>query len=476
MIKAKRITLSLLGASLLGGCTVGPTYHRPDVPVPVAFKEMSGWKEAQPKDAIPAGPWWQVFNDPVLNDLESGAAEANQTVRQAVANYEASRQAARAERSAFWPSIDANGAAQRSRNPLSSAGIPINQFQLGGTVTWSPDFWGQVIQMTNADIYDAQSVAATMVATRLAIQSTLATDYINLRTLDSRRDLLVHTAEAYRRALDIANNKYKAGVVARSDVITAQADLDSTRAQVIDTGIQRATLEHAIAVLLGKAPSDLSVPVRKDVGLAIPGVPASVPSQLLERRPDVASAERSAAAANARIGVQVAAYYPNLTLSADGGFEHNSLSKIISAPFKYWTIGASATETLWDFGQRRALVLEAKAQYEGTAASYRQTVLTAFQQVEDDLSSLRLLRDEAEVQDQAVAEASQAAKIAENEYRAGTVDFTTVVTATVTESTNRQTAITLFAERLISQVNLIQALGGGWTTAEIPDRKEVLKR
>lgn len=475
MTKAKRITLSLLGTSLLGGCTVGPTYHRPDTPVPVAFKEMSGWKESEPKDAVPGGPWWEIFKDPVLNDLESGAAEANQTVKEAVANYEASRQAARAERSAFWPSLDATGLAQRGRNPTSNLGT-VNQFQVGGTVSWTPDFWGQVIQLTNADIATAQSTAATMIATKQAIQATLATDYINLRTLDARRALLVHTAEAYRRTLDIANNKYKAGVVARSDVITAQADLDSTRAQVIDTGIQRSTLEHAIAVLLGKPPAELSIPVRPDVALIIPGVPTTVPSQLLERRPDVASAERAAAAANARVGVQVAAYYPTLTLSADGGFEHNTLDKIISLPFKYWTIGASATETLWDFGQRRALVLEAKAQYDATAASYRQTVLTAFQQVEDDLSSLRLLKDEAEVQDQAVAEATQAAKIAENEYRAGTVDYTTVVTATVTESSNRQTAITLFAERLTTEVALVQALGGGWTSAELPTRQDVLKR
>jgi NodT family efflux transporter outer membrane factor (OMF) lipoprotein len=475
MTKAQRLTLSLLGASLLGGCTVGPKYQRPDPPVPVAFKEMSGWKEATPKDAIPSGAWWEVFQDPVLNQLEAGAAEANQTVQQAVANYQAARQAARAERSAFWPSIGATGLAERNLQRPGS-GLINNQYEIGGAVTWSPDFWGQVIQMLNVDIANAQSSAATMVTTRLTIQSTLANDYITLRTLDVSRQLLINSAESYRRTLEIATNKYKAGVVARSDVITAQADLDSTRAQVINTGIQRAQLEHALAVLTGKAPADLTIAPRKDVGLTVPGVPASVPSQLLERRPDVAAAERTARAANAQIGVAVAAYFPTLTLTAGGGFENGVINNLFSLPNKYWTLGASGAETLFDFGQRRALVQEAKAQYNGAAANYRQTVLTAFQQVEDDLASLRLLKEESQVQQHAVDEAALASKIAENEYRAGTVDYTTVVTANVTELTNRETLLSLLASQLTSEVGLIQALGGGWTTAEIPSRQEVLKR
>jgi NodT family efflux transporter outer membrane factor (OMF) lipoprotein len=471
---AKRLLLSTFGVSLLGGCAVGPAYHRPDLPVPVAFKEAAGWKEAQPSDLLPRQPWWESFNDPLLNELESGVAGANQTLREASANYEAERQIARAERATYWPIAGVSAGAQRGQARGSVQGA-VNQFSVGGTASWTPDIFGRTRGLTDADIAAAQSSAAQLAQARLSIQSQLAIDYVNLRTLDARRRLLSNAVASYRRTLEIANNKYKAGVVARSDVITSQAQLDSTRAQVIDNGIQRAVLEHAIAVLLGKAPSEFSIASREEVGLAAPAVPSAVPSQLLERRPDVASAERLAAAANARIGVQVAAYYPDLTLTGSGGFQSSKLSRLISVPNRYWTLGANLAETLFDFGERKALVAEARANYDFSAAVYRQTVLVAFQQVEDDLASLRLLREEADVQAHAVKEATEAAAIAENEYRAGTVDYTTVVNAAVTELQNRETALQLQANQLNSSINLMQALGGGWTAADLPSQKDVLK-
>jgi NodT family efflux transporter outer membrane factor (OMF) lipoprotein len=273
---------------------------------------------------------------------------------------------------------------------------------------------------------------------------------------------------AYKRTLSITQNKYTVGVAARSDIITAQTQLDSARAQLIDAGVQRSQLEHAIAVLVGSAPSDFSIARRPDLGLAIPTVPAQLASSLLERRPDIAAAERQAAEENARIGIQTAAYFPDVTISGAAGYEGSPIDKLITAPFKFWTLGAQATDSLLDWGQRHDLVLSAKAAYEASAANYRQTVLAALQQVEDNLAGIRILKDEASVEDVAVTEATQAAQIAVNEYDAGTVDFTTVAAAQVTELNNREAALAIHEEQLTSSVALIQALGGGWTMADLP--------
>jgi NodT family efflux transporter outer membrane factor (OMF) lipoprotein len=272
---------------------------------------------------------------------------------------------------------------------------------------------------------------------------------------------------AYGRTLKISQNKYTVGVAARSDVITAQTELDSTRAQLIAAGVQRAQYEHAVAVLVGKAPSDFSVERTATIGLVVPEIPAQLASSLLERRPDVAAAERQAQSANARIGIQTAAYFPSLSLSGAGGYEGSPLSSLMTEPFRFWTLGAQATDSLLDWGQRHDLVLSAKAAYEASAANYRETVLTALQQVEDNLAGLRILKDEAQVQDAAVTEAALAAQIALNEYNAGTVDFTTVAAAQVTELSNRETALSVIQSQLSSSVSLIQALGGGWTTSEL---------
>ena len=464
-----------LGAACLAlaaGCAVGPDFKRPDVQVPTAFKENAGWKVAAPDDGVKRGPWWEVFNDPVLNELEGRVETSNQSILQAVANYEEARQIVRSDRTGYLPTVAATGSADRTRSPAATyaPGHALTSTLYTGELqaSWEPDIWGKLRRTVEADVANAQASAADLALARLSTQATLAQDYIGLRTTDDKIRLLEVTVEAYKRTLKITQNKYAVGVAAKSDVITAQTQLDSTRAQLIAAGVQRAQYEHAMAVLVGNAPSEFSIARTPAIGLSIPEVPAQLASTLLERRPDIAAAERLAAAANAKIGIQTAAYFPSLSLSGTGGYEGSPLSQLFTAPFRFWTLGAQATDSLLDWGQRHDLVLSARAAYEATAANYRQTVLTALQQVEDNLAGLRLLKEEAEVEAAAVNEAAQAAQIALNEYNAGTVDFTTVATAQVTELTNRETALGIIQSQLTSSVALIQALGGGWKTDDLP--------
>ncbi len=464
-----------LGAAALilaAGCSVGPDYKRPELAVPAAFKEDSGWKVAAPDDGAKRGPWWEVFNDPVLNQLEAQVETSNQSVQEAIANYDEARQIVRSDRTGYLPTVSAAGSVQRSREPQSAAfpgsAQASTQYTAELEASWEPDIWGKLRRTVEADVATAQASAADLALARLSMQATLAQDYIGLRTSDDRIRLLEDAVEAYKRTLKITNNKYAVGVSARSDIITAQTQLDSTKAQLIDAGITRAQYEHAVAVLVGKAPSDFSIARTAAIGLTLPQVPPQLASTLLERRPDIAAAERQAMAANAKIGVQAAAYYPSFSVSGDAGYEGSPLGSLISAPFKFWTIGAQAADTILDWGQRHDLVQSARAAYESSAANYRQTVLTALQQVEDNLAGLRILRNEAVVETAAVAEAAQASQIALNEYNAGTVDFTTVAAAQVTELTNRETALGIVQSQLTSSVALIQALGGGWTASDLP--------
>jgi NodT family efflux transporter outer membrane factor (OMF) lipoprotein len=477
---AARLAMGAASLLLAAGCAVGPDYKRPNVATPAAFKEDPGWRTAAPDDGAKRGPWWEVFNDPVLDELEARVEASNLTVAQAVANYEEARQAARADRTAYLPTVSATGAAQRSRAPLAQSvpgrGPTSSNYTAELQASWEPDFWGKLRRTVEADIAAAQANAADLASARLSTQGALAQDYIELRAADDQIRLLENAVEAYKRAVSITQNKYSVGVAARSDVITAQTQLDSTRAQLIGAGVQRAQLEHAIAVLLGKAPADFSIARRPDIGLTIPEVPSQMPSSLLERRPDVAAAERGAAAANAKIGIQTAAYFPSFSISGAAGYEGSPLNQLITTPFKFWTLGAQATDALLDWGQRHDVVLSARSAYEAAAANYRQTVLTALQQVEDDLAGLRILKAEAQVEQDAVGEATQAAQIALNEYNAGTVDFTTVVTAQVIELANRETALGISTSRLTSSVALIQALGGGWTSASLPSPGQVVER
>lgn len=439
--------------------------------VPAAFKEDAGWKVAAPDDGAKRGPWWEVFNDPLLNQLESQIDVSNESVREAVANYDEARQIVRSDRTGYLPTISAAGSAQKSHEPASAAfqGSTIGtQYTAELEGSWAPDIWGKLRRTVEADVATAQASAADLALARLSMQATLAQDYIGLRTSDDKIRLLEDAVDAYRRTLKITNNKYAVGVAARSDIITAQTELDSTRAQLIDAGITRAQYEHAIAVLVGKAPAGFSIARTHEIGLTLPQVPPQLASTLLERRPDIAAAERQAISANAKVGIQAAAYYPTLSITGAAGYEGSPLNSLISAPFRFWTIGAQAADTILDWGQRHDLVQSARAAYESSAANYRQTVLTALQQVEDNLAGLRILKDEAKVEDTAVAEAAQASQIALNEYNAGTVDFTTVAAAQVTELTNRETALGIIQSQLTSSVALIQALGGGWDSSDLP--------
>ncbi len=463
---ALRFACASLGLSLIAGCAVGPAYERPALLVlPATFKEAAGWKAATPGDAAFRAAWWENFHDPVLNELEGQVAASNQSLLQAEANYNQARQIARADRATFFPSISAVGSGTKAH-----AGVPGSTTTYSAALqgTWTPDFWGRVSRLTEADTAAAQASAATLAAARLSTQATLAQDYIALRVLDEKKRLLDNQIESYRRTLQISQNKYNVGVSARNDVISAQAQLDATRAQAIDVGVQRAAYEHAIAVLTGRAPGSLTIAVQPGLALGVPDVPLQLPSELLERRPDIAAAERSAAAANARVGIQTAAYFPDITLSAEGGYEGSPLDRLFRVPFRFWSLGLNASETLLDFGERRALVQEARAAYDASVAGYRQTVLAAFQQVEDNLAGLRIQAEEAKVQDAAVAEAAEAARITMNEYKAGTVDYTTVVTAQVAELNVRESALAVLQSRLTETVALIEALGGGWQASDLP--------
>ena len=476
-----RARLAAAGACLVlaAGCAVGPDYRRPEVSMPEAFKENPGWRTASPGDGERRGPWWEVFNDPVLSGLEAQIDSSNLSVAQALANYEEARQIARSDRTGYLPTVSVLGSAARTRSPSAQAvpgrGLTSSSYAAELQGTWEPDFWGRLRRTVESEVAAAQASAADLASARLSTQGTLAQDYIALRAADDQMRLLENAVEAYKRTLSITKNKYSVGVVARSDVITAQTQLDSTRAQLIGAGVQRANLEHAIAVLLGKAPADFSIARRPDLGIAIPTVPPQLPSGLLERRPDVASAERAAAEANAKIGIQTAAYFPAVTISGAAGYEGSPLSQLISSPFRFWTLGAQASDALLDWGQRHDLVLSARAAYDSASANYRQTVLTALQQVEDNLSEIRILANEARVERDAVAEAEQATQISLNEYNAGTVDFTTVVAAQVTELNNRETALSINAAQLTSSVALIQALGGGWSSADLPGPGKVVE-
>jgi len=439
--------------------------------VPAAFKEDAGWKVAAPDDGAKRGPWWEVFNDPFLNQLEAQVEVSNESVREAVANYDEARQIVRSDRTGYLPTISAAGSAQKSHQPASAAfqGSTIGtQYTAELEGSWAPDIWGKLRRTVEADVATAQASAADLALARLSMQATLAEDYIGLRTSDDKIRLLEDAVGDYTRTVKITTNKYAVGVSARSDVITAQTELDSTRAQLIDAGVNRAQYEHAIAVLVGKAPAGFSIERTHEIGLTLPQVPPQLASTLLERRPDIAAAERQAISANAKVGIQAAAYYPTLSISGAAGYEGSPLNSLISAPFRFWTLGAQAADTILDWGQRHDLVQSARAAYESSAANYRQTVLTALQQVEDNLAGLRILKEEAKVEDTAVAEAAQASQIALNEYNAGTVDFTTVAAAQVTELTNRETALGIIQSQLTSSVALIQALGGGWDSSELP--------
>ena len=463
-------------AALLSGCLVGPNYVRPTVSTPTAFKEAAGWAPAAPADAAPRGDWWVVLNDPVLNDLERQVEVSNQNLAAAEAAYRQSRAMVSEQRAALFPTVDLTGSATRSSShsaivvpPTGGTGTGTgatvagahNQYQLGVGASWEPDLWGRIRRTVEGAGAQAEASAADLANARLSAQSQLAVDYVQMRADDGLIALLDLTAEGYQRSLTIAQNRYNAGIAAKNDVLTAQTQLANAQAQAVDLGQQRAQLEHAIAVLTGQPPANLTLQPTA-WSLAVPVEPVGVPSTILQRRPDIASSERLVANANAQIGVQTAAYFPSLTLSGQYGVSSSSLGNLFSASSTLWSLGANVTETVLDFGARKARVAEARAAYDQTVAQYRQTVLTAFQEVEDALAAQRVLSQEAPLRQQASQAADQAETIALNQYKAGIADYTTVVVAQVAAQNARQSYLTLQSNRIVAALDLVKALGGGW--------------
>jgi NodT family efflux transporter outer membrane factor (OMF) lipoprotein len=465
---------------LLSACTVGPDYVKPSVETPPAYKEAEGgakWQIAQPKDDVIRGAWWELFNDPQLNALEAQVVISNQNIAVAEAQYRQALALVQAARAGYFPTVGVNGSATRSRTPFTSGGSSgssrtsssaraVNNFLVSGNASWEPDIWGKVRRTVEANEASAQASAADLASIRLSAQTALAQDYFQLCALDAQKKLFTATVSAYQRFLDLTKNRYAGGVASKADVLQADTQLKTTQAQAIALGVQRAQLEHAIAMLIGKSASVFSIP-ETPLSLTPPTIPVSVPSVLLERRPDIAAAERLAAAANAQIGVAEAAYYPNISLTATGGFEGSQLSNWLIWPNRLWSIGTAAAETVFDAGLRSAQTAQARAAFDASVASYRQAVLTGFQEVEDNLAAIRILEEEAMAQDEAVMSARQSLQVSINQYKAGTISALNIITVQTIALNDEQTAVGIAGQRMTASVLLISALGGGWDTSEL---------
>ena len=466
--------IAALFASQLTACAVGPDYIRPQAPVASEFKEVKGWKTAQPRDTALSGQWWQIFNDPKLNELESQVA-SNQSLIQAEAQYRQAQGLVQSAQSSLLPIFNLNGSFNNFKSAQGQTPVISGVRTLfGNTVAmaWEPDLWGKVRRQIEANTGNAQASAATLQALRLSIQSNLAVAYFQLKVLDSQRTLLDETVAAYQKTLDITKNRYAVGVVAKADVVQAETQLQSAKAQAINLGVQRAKLEHAIAVLIGKSPAELSL-AASTLTTQAPAIPVSLPSELLERRPDIAAAERKVAAANAQIGIAKAAYFPTLNLAMSNGFQSTDVGDLFTVARRYWAFGpAAAALTVFDGGVKNAQYNQAIAGFDASVAAYRQAVLTGFQEVEDNLAALRILEEQAKVQDQAVASANQALALTNNQYQAGTVSYLNVMTAQTAALSNRQTAVQLQGDRLNAAVLLVKAMGGGWNETLLPTEEQ----
>ncbi len=467
-MKYRIVPLFLVTA--LSSCMAGPNYHRPAAIVPAGFKEAPpGWTQANPADGIPKGKWWILFNDPDLNRLEPLVVVSNQTVAADVAAYQEAQEIVAETRGGLFPTVGLTGSATRAGSGSGSSGASISigprtSGTFEGSIGWTPDIWGKIRREVQGDIAAAQVSQADLANATLSAQATLATDYVDLRAADANISLLKQTVSAFQHSLQITQNQFNAGIAAPSDVITARTQLEGAQAQLIGEGAVRAQFEHAVAVLAGHAPSDLSLPPGGLLA-TIPEIPLVLPSTLLQRRPDIAAAERTMAEQNAQIGVAESAFYPDISLSALGGYAADPIGGLFSVSNALWSLGASGSETLFEGGARIATVKAAEFAYDASIANYRQTVLTAFQDVEDDLSNLRILAQQEAVEQAAVADAARAVQIALNEYEAGTQAYTTVVTAQATLLSDQQNLVTVQQDRLIDSISLIQDLGGGWQAA-----------
>ena len=458
-----------LCALLLSACTVGPDYKKPEMATPAHFKQAQGWTQAAPSDAIARGAWWEIYGDAQLNGLVERLNRSNQTVAQYEAQYRQAAALVRSARGSLFPTLDlttsknrASQGAGSSNSGLSSSSSGIRDTynaQLG--VSWEADIWGKLRRGLEADKANAQASLADLASMQLSLQSQLVQNYLQLRLIDEQKRLLESTVEAYQRSLNLTQNQYRAGVSGRDAVAQAQTQLKSTQADLIDLAWQRAQFENAIAVLMGEPPAGFNLPTVSSVP-ALPQVPAQLPSQLLERRPDIAAAERSVMAANARIGVAKAAYYPDLTLSMNGGYSSSTVSNWISLPNRFWSVGPQLAMTLFDGGQRSAEVDRTQAVYDQTVAQYRQTVLDGFKEVEDYMAQLRVYEQEAGVRAEALDAARDSLRLTSNQYQAGLIGYLDVVNVQATALSNERSVLTLLQSRLIASVQLIAALGGGW--------------
>ena len=476
-----RCVAALALSVLCGGCMVGPDYHRPTAPVAAHYKELKGWTIVYPEDTAARGPWWEIYHDPLLDSLERRVNINNQTVKEFEAAYRNSVELVREAQSGLFPTLGANAGVTRAGGGGGSGGGssigggsvigggrgPSTLETLEGSADWAPDVWGKIRREVESQTAAAEVSAADLADAQLSAQTTLATDYFSLRAQDLLQQLLQDTEAAYRHALQITQNQYNAGTISRADVVTAEAQLQSVVAQLAGVGVLRAQYEHAIAMLTGATPDQLSIPFMP-LPTAIPVVPPGVPSTLLERRPDIAAAERGMQEENALIGVAIAGYYPTISLSALGGFIGSPIGDLLHAANGVWSIGAAVSEPIFEGGLRPAQVAAARATYDQAVATYRQTVLTAFQQVEDELAAQRIYAQQAEAEAISVAASQRAVDVTLNEYSAGTVAYTTVITQQEQLLTNEQSALTVQQNRFLASVALVNALGGGWTTADLP--------
>lgn len=460
------------GLALVAGCAVGPDYRRPETPLPAQYKaavaQDSAWRVAQPRDDAERGDWWRVYDDAQLGALVEQLNAANQDIAAAEARYRQALATARAANAAFFPTLSAN--ASKTRRGVESANTVGNTVTTGGigddysaslNASWELDVWGRVRRDVESNEAGAQASAADLAAARLSAQAQLVQNYFQLRILDAQQELYDRTVEDYGKSLQLTRNQYAAGVAGRAEVMQAETQLKATQAQAVDNKLQRDQLENAIAILLGKAPADVAL-ASAPPPATLPALPAAVPSQLLERRPDIAAAERRTAAANAAIGVAQAAYFPALTLSAGGGYQSSSFADWFTAPNRFWSVGPALAQTLFDGGLRSANKQRAIAAYDETVANYRQTVLTGMQEVEDNLVALDRLQKELQYQEEAVRAARTALQLVNNQYKAGTVGYLNVITAETTALSTERDLLQVRGRLLSASVLLIKALGGGW--------------
>jgi NodT family efflux transporter outer membrane factor (OMF) lipoprotein len=484
------LAASMTILALLIGCNIGPKYHRAPVDTPPVYKELDGWKVAQPQDTSIRGNWWELFGDPQLNALEEQVNVSNQNIAAAAANFLVARAMVKEARAQLFPTVTVNPGATWER---PSATLRSNNSGTGGTGTTSTstgtfadyilpfdasyqvDLWGKIRNQVNANIYAAQASAADLQNVRLTAQAEVAVDYYQIRAQDSQIQLLDETVKAYQVSLDLTKALLQTGIDSDQSVAQAETQLETTQAQATNLGILRAQYEHAIALLVGKPASSFSIPV-DPLSASPPDIPVGVPSQLLERRPDVAAGERSMAQANAQIGVARAAYFPSLTLSASAGLESSSISKLFTWPSRFFSVGPQMSETIYDGGLRRATMQQFRANYDETIANYRQDVLTAFQQVEDNLASLRILSQELQQQDAAVKSAQRNLTIAMDRYRAGLDPYLDVIVAQTALLGDQETAVSLRMEQMTSSVQLIEALGGGWDASQLPSAPSMIAK